>query len=110
MVARECALRAATGTTRTGATWVLTPTDAGWETGARTLPKEAALTSARREPWRRRRLWQTSKTFSQAPTMDSTMAQAYLIFIIFSPKTQFEFKFVSTQNQAKTDFTAKSIN
>merc|ERR1711934_951421 len=62
MVARGCVLRAATGTTRTGATWVLTRTDAGWGTTARTSPKVAALiSSAQEEPWRRRRLWTTTR-------------------------------------------------
>merc|ERR1711953_1366844 len=71
MVARECALRAVTGTTRTGATWVLTRTDAGWGTTVRTSPKVAALiSSAQEEPWRRRRLWTSRKTLAQAPTKD----------------------------------------
>merc|ERR1719341_2017995 len=62
MVARGCALRAVTGTTRTGATWVLTRTDVGWGTTARKSPKVAALmSSAHEEPWRRRRLWTSRK-------------------------------------------------
>merc|ERR1712210_154021 len=69
MVARGCVLRAATGTTRTGATWVLIPTDAGWGTTVRTSPKVAALmSSAQEEPWRRRKLWITIKSLGQAPT------------------------------------------
>merc|ERR1719507_46870 len=71
MVARGCALRAVTGTTRTGATWVLTRTDVGWGTTVRTSPKVAALiSSAQEEPWRRRRLWTSTKTLGQAPTKD----------------------------------------
>merc|ERR1719220_1691046 len=68
MVARGCALRAVTGTTRTGVTWVWTRTDAGWGTTVRTSPKVAALmSSAQEEPWRRRRLWTTTETLGQAP-------------------------------------------
>merc|ERR1712025_566941 len=70
MVAPECAVKTATGTTRSGATWGLTRTGAGWATSARTSPQVAALISARGEPWRRKRLWQTAaKTLKSGFTL-----------------------------------------
>merc|ERR1712192_11640 len=43
--ALACAASNATGTPKNGATWALTPTDAGWATGASPWNKVAALTS-----------------------------------------------------------------
>merc|ERR1712037_929428 len=84
--ALECAAPCATGTPKNGATWELTPTDAGWAIGARTCLLVAALMSpwsARGASWRRRRLWLTAlkgnpsaldPAQTMAPRMDLTMA------------------------------------
>merc|ERR1712179_393505 len=74
-----CAAPCATGTPKNGVTWVSTPTDAGWATGARTSTWVAALTStwsARGASWRSRRLWHTAPTLDLAPptTAGPTMA------------------------------------
>merc|ERR1712018_392392 len=80
-------------TPKNGATWVSTPTDAGWATGARTSTWVAALTStwsAREASWRSRRLWHTVLTLDLAPptTVDSSMAPTMALTIVDSTMAQ----------------------